>query len=99
MRIAAWNWAAHETLAPIDAGVQRGAKPVAGTYVPNWPEDTVELTGLTVREAVAKVDELRLAEIAEQIKAGTYFTEEKLNVVVDRMWEAVRKEPPRANSA
>jgi hypothetical protein len=99
MRIAAWNWATQQTSGSREAILARGARPAAEAPASNWPEDTVELTGLTVREAIARVDELRLAEITQQIAAGTYFTEDKLTVVAERLWQAVQKEPPRANSA
>lgn len=64
-----------------------------------WPEDKVELTGMTVREAIAKVDELRLAEIGRQIRAGTYFTKEKLDIVVERVCEMLRATVKPAASA
>jgi hypothetical protein len=99
MRVAAWNWAVQGTSGANGAILARGARPAAEAPASIWPEDTVELTGLTVREAIARVDELRLAEITQQIAAGTYFTEDKLTVVAERLWEVVQKEPPRANSA
>lgn len=55
-----------------------------------WPEDQVEIVGLTVTQALAKVAEARLAEIREQIQAGTYLTPEKMNYVVERLWDLLR---------
>ncbi len=72
---------------------------VRTTTPPSWPEDRFDFSGMTVREAIAKLDELRLADIRRQIKAGTYFNEHKLDVVVDRLAAVIKQDPPQSRSA
>lgn len=53
--------------------------------VVEWPEDQLELSGLTVGEALETLDDPRLQDIQRRIAAGTYLTEDKLGVVLDRL--------------
>jgi len=41
--------------------------------------------GLTVREALAELERDRIHEIRRQIEEGTYITEDKLDIVADRL--------------
>jgi hypothetical protein len=53
--------------------------------------DTYDVVGLTASEALARWDEQRLAEIKRQIAAGTYLTEEKVAIAIDRLCEALQE--------
>ncbi|MBP7747295.1 MAG: hypothetical protein KA383_14330 [Phycisphaerae bacterium] len=47
--------------------------------------DVFEITGMTVTDALATLDDPRIAEIRRQIESGTYLTEHKLEVVYERL--------------
>jgi len=47
--------------------------------------DVFEITGMTVTDALATLDNPRIAEIRRQIESGTYLTEDKLEVVYERL--------------
>jgi len=59
---------------------------------PHLPTLAGEFVGLTVEEALARVEQQRIDEIRRQIAAGTYLTEDKLEFVVDRMFKTLKAE-------
>jgi hypothetical protein len=53
--------------------------------------DLVELTGMTVEDALEALQQARIESIKRQIAAGSYLTEHKLDVVVDRLAVVLRR--------
>jgi len=53
--------------------------------VVEWPEDQLELSGLTVGEALETLDNPRLRDLRNRIQAGTYLTTDKMELVLDRL--------------
>jgi hypothetical protein len=51
--------------------------------------EPTELRGLTVRQALARLDAARVHEIKREIASGTYLTEAKLNAAIDRLVAAL----------
>lgn len=77
--------------APDAASDVRSTLPVTWTLrvaVSEAPQPT-ELCGLTVRQALERLDSARVHEIKREIAAGTYLTEAKLNVAIDRLVAAL----------
>jgi hypothetical protein len=50
-----------------------------------------KLVGLTVGDALERLGHRHLQEIRRQIEAGTYLTEDKLDVVYDRLVEVLNR--------
>jgi hypothetical protein len=73
------------------------AQPLPVAASPGWGPDAIDVTGLTVSEAIERVDEARILELRERIAAGTYLTDHKLDVVADRLAEVLHQ--PVAASA
>lgn len=86
---------------PLNAPPPPSATPdtTPETISANWPEDRVDLSGMTVREAIAKVDEVRLEDLRQRIANGTYFTDAKLDYVADRVFEMLQTTKRTARSA
>jgi hypothetical protein len=53
--------------------------------------ETPNITGLTVSDALARLDSPRLWELRRQVVTGTYLTPEKLEVVHDRLVEVLAR--------
>ena len=53
--------------------------------------EPAEFRGLTVRQALVRLDDVRVHEIKRQIAAGTYLTEAKLNAAIDRLVAALEE--------
>jgi hypothetical protein len=70
------------------AAVERAGGPPAA-HPAAWPEDTVEIKGAAVAGPVEVIDDPHVAEVRQQIMAGTYLTPEKLEYVADRLWEVL----------
>lgn len=60
------------------------------TTVGSWATDRVEFTSSTAIEEASRIEELR-----RQIAQGRYSTSDKLDVVVDRLFEALNAEAQR----
>jgi len=69
------------------AGLDRLGSPVPIDQPP--PADRVEFQSVPPADA-SQADQLRIEDIRQQIAAGTYLTEHKLNVVVDRLYEVLK---------
>jgi hypothetical protein len=83
--------------APDQASAERTELRIAWTLRGNT--DPAELQGLTVRQALARLDDVRVHEIKRQIAAGTYLTEAKLNTAIDRLVAALEDGPDATERA
>jgi hypothetical protein len=83
------NYGKTTTISPVVTQTRPPATPQP--TAPGWPVDTVELCGMTVSQALARLEEPRLNEIRKQITAGTYLNEDKLNTVYDRLTALVER--------
>lgn len=92
------NWRRGLKTAALFDEPDGAARVPAGISI-HWPEEHVDLSGMTVRQAIALVDELRLAEIARQVKLGSYFSTDKLDTVVDEIVRILHEEQVLATSA
>lgn len=66
--------------------------PAAPQGITSWGADAVDITGMTVGEALDLFEQYRLEKIKREIAAGSYLTEHKLAVVTDRLAELIRRE-------
>ena len=57
----------------------------AEEVTPSDATDVFEITGMTVTDALATVNDPRINEIRRQIESGTYLTDDKLEVVYQRL--------------
>ncbi len=73
-------WQAHQPTPPGEAVTSLG-----------WPRASVDFNGLTVGEALARLEEPRLEQVRRQITAGTYLSEKKLETVADRLIALLRR--------
>jgi hypothetical protein len=73
--------------APDQASPERTELRIAWTL--RQATEPADLHGLTVRQALARLDDVRVHEIRRQIAAGTYLTEAKLNTAIDRLVAAL----------
>jgi hypothetical protein len=62
-----------------------------------WPTEPVE-AGCATDEIMRHAEVGRVEDIRAQIAAGTYVTDEKLDYVVDRLWEHMSREGVFAGS-
>ncbi|MCK4340234.1 MAG: hypothetical protein KAY37_00740 [Phycisphaerae bacterium] len=68
-------------------------KAASGAHLPatvGGPVDTVDLTGMTVGDAITELAEACLEGIRRRIAAGTYLTDDKLAVVAERICRILR---------
>lgn len=93
------NWRTGLKMAELLDESDAAAERVPAGISVHWPEEHVDLSGMTVRQAIALVDELRLAEIARQVKLGSYFSTDKLDTVVDEIVRILHEEQVLATSA
>jgi len=81
---------------PVMGGpVQQPDAPPA-TAPGEWPADTVQVENAGAAGPVEVVDDPHVAEVRQQIIAGTYLTPEKLEYVADRLWEVLTESVPNA---
>lgn len=62
-----------------------------------WPVDTVEVTSTRGTEAADPLSDPRVREIRDQVLAGTYLTEDKIDAVTGRLHAMLRNESSGAH--
>lgn len=75
------------------AAAERAGRPPTA-HPAGWPEDTVEIKGVSAAGDVEVIDDPHVAEVRQQIIAGTYLTPEKIDYVVDRLFDVLTQSAP-----
>ena len=71
----------------------KSVRPASAPVKTEAPEELVQVSGMTVDAALSDLDAQRIIEIKKQIAAGTYLTDDKLAIALDRMMADLREEP------
>ena len=75
------------------AAAERAGRPPTA-HPAGWPEDTVEIKGVSAAGGVEVIADPHVAEVRQQIIAGTYLTPEKIDYVVDRLFDVLTQSAP-----
>lgn len=89
--VAPTNYGGGEPMNAVVAQAQQAQDAARNAPIVVVGPDGYDMVGLTASEALARWDERRISEIKRQIAAGTYLTEEKVSLAVDRLYEALRE--------